>query len=1113
MATDPTRSALRRIDRLFDAGTSTGLDDDRLLERFAADHDESTLEALIERHGPMVLGVCRRMLANPADVDDAFQATFLILVRKAHALRDVHRLGPWLHAVACKVAARARSDAAKRKLREQTGARPERSPDSHAPDRLAAGQELRDLVDGEIARLSSAHRAAVILCDLEGRSQQDAARLLGWSEDALRGRLARARQKLRARLERQGLAPALIAGPSALPPIATPPALVAATTRAAMASVLAGRAAPTAGGAISASVAALTQGAVRTMIVARAGRAAAAFLFLALGLLAASGFVRAGLPRGDDDPAVTHPTERAQQPAIPSGVELRVLDRSDRKPIVGATIEATIWDSATWHESKQTTDADGRCRFRLPDGVQSYSFIIARDGYVPVSRTWNKDEGAPPTSLSVELEPGTPIGGLVRDEHGRPIAGADVTVAIGPGLGEVPDVDVPVPANFSTYAGYPRLQVKTDAEGRWRCSILPANPGPGTRLWFFVEHPDHVSDTGGYSRRLSIKTARAMTGALIMADGIDVRGQVRDGENRPVPDAGVVLAYSRSTGDSLKTTTDREGRFRFPHVGKRFSTNRWTVVVEAAGFGPAWEVITPTATVPSLDLHLTAARPFHGRVVDPKGRPIAGAAITAALPQGSHLGWSTTTEADGRFVWPDAPANGEILFGVRKAGYLLVTGRRIPTSSGQGEITLKPPMRVRGTVVDAETGQPIPSFRILDGQGFDRDHVAWNWRKPRTATDGRFDVSPFNYDLSGASAYLRIEADGYGPATSSPIQLGEPEITLDFRLKKANGISGFVRTPDGKPAAGADVYLTNPKYGLPLHNNRQEPPPAREFWTQTDAKGHFAFRPQDDTYGVLVVHSSGFGRKSPEDLARSSGITLERFGRIEGILRVGAGIGARQPIHMDLECGADPSDSWRFVQYDTETDAHGRFTIENVIPGEATIYRLSAPLPEGIRLNMMPIVDVVPGETSHVELGGRGRPVTGRITVPANAASRVNLAVAQGGLLASPPDEAFPKGFKTWDPPKQRAWSRSAEGKALRRTSHFYNFTINADGCYRIDDVLTGNYELTVNFTSPPDYAAPRPGGPGISARAERQITIAPIPGGRTDEPLDLGTLEMKVQP
>ncbi len=107
MASEPDRTALRQIDRLFQAGIVTGLDDGQLLDRFVADRDESALEALVEWHGPMVLGVCRRWLANPHDVNDAFQATFLILVRKARALRDVRRLGPWLHGVAYRVSARA----------------------------------------------------------------------------------------------------------------------------------------------------------------------------------------------------------------------------------------------------------------------------------------------------------------------------------------------------------------------------------------------------------------------------------------------------------------------------------------------------------------------------------------------------------------------------------------------------------------------------------------------------------------------------------------------------------------------------------------------------------------------------------------------------------------------------------------------------------------------------------------------------------------------------------------------------------------------------------------------------------------------------------------------
>jgi RNA polymerase sigma factor (sigma-70 family) len=191
----------RWIDHLFQHGTSAGLDEGQLLERFIAQGDSSALEALVERHGPMVLGVCRRRLGSQHDVDDAFQATFLILIRKARALRDYHRLGPWLHGVAYRVAARARADAARRHSLEASAARAESDAAAQAPDGLAHRAEICAVIDEEIARLPTAHRTAIVLCDLQGQTQHDAARLLGWSEGALRGRLARARQKLRDRSE------------------------------------------------------------------------------------------------------------------------------------------------------------------------------------------------------------------------------------------------------------------------------------------------------------------------------------------------------------------------------------------------------------------------------------------------------------------------------------------------------------------------------------------------------------------------------------------------------------------------------------------------------------------------------------------------------------------------------------------------------------------------------------------------------------------------------------------------------------------------------------------------------------------------------------------------
>jgi RNA polymerase sigma factor (sigma-70 family) len=414
---------LRQIDRLFQDGTITGLDEGQLLERFATGRDESALAALVERHGPMVLGVCRRLLANPRDVEDAFQATFLILVRKARALRDRHRLGPWLHGVAHRVASRARADTARRRVLEQRGARAEFEATVHAPDRLAAQAELSAVVDEEIARLSAAHRAAVVLCDLEGQTQHEAARVLGWSEGALRGRLARARQKLRDRLLRRGVAPSCLAAGTSWPHDgfvpSVPSSLLETTTRAATATLLAGRASPSAATAISASVTALVQGVIRAMTVSKMTALAGAVVLAALSLLMLGGLVQGGLSAlADNHPQLESP--KAQAAAIREKAGVRTLDfravrRSDKQPISGVTVEFSYYLDQSQHETKHTTDGQGRCTIELPQGLSSFAVSCGKDGFVPTQQAWGDQEiqAGLPATYTQEFEPGLPIGSFV----------------------------------------------------------------------------------------------------------------------------------------------------------------------------------------------------------------------------------------------------------------------------------------------------------------------------------------------------------------------------------------------------------------------------------------------------------------------------------------------------------------------------------------------------------------------------------------------------------------------------------------------------------------------------------------------------------------------------
>jgi RNA polymerase sigma factor (sigma-70 family) len=204
----------------------------------------SAFEAIVRRHGPLVWAACRAALGDSHDAEDAFQATFVVLARKSHSLRRPESLGPWLFGVARHVSARARDAAARRRRHERRAAATEggRAPEGLAPDEVA-------LLHAEVGRLPERLRAAVILCDLGGLGYQEAAERLGVPHATLRGRLVRARERLRRRLTRLGFGPGAAL---ALAPVSVPRLLVQATTRSASAFA--------AGGFVPESVLLLTNG-------------------------------------------------------------------------------------------------------------------------------------------------------------------------------------------------------------------------------------------------------------------------------------------------------------------------------------------------------------------------------------------------------------------------------------------------------------------------------------------------------------------------------------------------------------------------------------------------------------------------------------------------------------------------------------------------------------------------------------------------------------------------------------------------------------------------------------------------------------------------------------
>ncbi len=198
MASGPSTAVLKQLNTLFQVGAVGGLTDGQLLDRFVQQRDEAAFAALVERHGPMVLRVCRSRLGDRHDAEDAFQATFLVLAQKARSIRESEAVAGWLLGVAGRVSAKAQAAARRRSIAEQKAVLSADLATAESPPEPWA--ELYD----ELERLPEKYRLPLVLCYLEGLTYEQAAVRLGCPVRTVQSRLARGRERLRGRLERRG---------------------------------------------------------------------------------------------------------------------------------------------------------------------------------------------------------------------------------------------------------------------------------------------------------------------------------------------------------------------------------------------------------------------------------------------------------------------------------------------------------------------------------------------------------------------------------------------------------------------------------------------------------------------------------------------------------------------------------------------------------------------------------------------------------------------------------------------------------------------------------------------------------------------------------------------
>ena len=391
----------------------------------------------------------------------------------------------------------------------------------------------------------------------------------------------------------------------------------------------------------------------------------------------------------------------------------------------------------------------------------------------------------------------------------------------------------------------------------------------------------------------------------------------------------------------------------------------------------------------------------------------------------------------------------------------------------------------------------------------------WNREYSRSFASGQFDLSEAVARDDNSRRSIRIEADGYQPGEFIGFLGNAEDVARDFKLRKARPLSGIVRGPDGQPLAGTDVALDDfgssiPLYYYWLRMPANQSPSTR---TKTDRDGRYSLPLRDRKAWIVVVHKAGFAIRSPEQLAASTEITLVPWGRIEGVIKIGAKIAPSERVMDRLKYGV--------VEHTTRSDHDGRFKIDYVAPGVLCVGRQVPDMDGGGQtLSNSVDVEVAPGQTVHVEIGRTGRPVIGRLALPGGAVM-TGLVSEHVRLRSQPHLLRMPAGFINFTDEQWSVWwdsfHESPEGWAYLEGDRQFAVAIRPDGTFRIEDVPARPLrpeaavprERWRRFLGTPCVCASRRGDSGYPRRPKRRASRhrphpaggLPLPGAERRRP------------
>ncbi len=764
--------------------------------------------------------------------------------------------------------------------------------------------------------------------------------------------------------------------------------------------------------------------------------------------------------------APTASTEQSAKPA-PAGdgrLEIQAVAAATGKPIESVSV---VWqlriNSGRFTKTTTSTGPDGRASLDWPKDatVNGLHLTARKSGFVPYSIDWD-DRSHPlrlPAVKELRFVPGITIGGVVRDEAGKPVAGAKISA------------NAPPTEKESSGYSIPFAETTTDAQGRWRVDDAPADL---VSVNVGVEAPGFLRGGGPPSRDLGA--------VIVLKRGFTVKGRVLDSEGKPLAGASVSVGGDFSSRSNTKT--DSGGDF----VVENCQPGAQLVTVRAEGFAPDLKEIHPEDK-PALQFRLGPGHTLRGKVVDQQGKPVAGATIAAETWRAHRsLDFRVGTGNDGRFEWRSAPAD-VVLYSLWKPGFMSRRQVSLAPDVAEQSLTLNPVLVISGRVTDASTGRPVPEFRAVQGLvSSNNPRISWMVQEAAQFTGGRYTIK---HDERYDGYAVRIEATGYKPADSRVFNPTEGTPTFDFALVRAapsDLLTGTVLRPDGRPAAGAEVALATRDH--PLLFDMEQVRFGRSngmSFAKTGPDGRFTFDAPDGPFILAAISDDGYAELHD----KSGHLTLEAWGKVKGQAFIGRQPAANQPVSISRrDYQPLPNGVNAFYGTNTRTDAQGRFVFDRVIPGPSEVARVVVTeFGNGSTQHMgcwQEPVDVQPGETVEVKIGGKGRPVVGRVAL-----------------------KAAPGVIVDWRRNRPATVQRVRGFNLLpgARQNDRFAASLDKDGRFRIDDVPPGHYELTVTIDAPPVLDRPGP----VRALGRVRVPVD-IPEGDSDAPVDLGEIAATVE-